>query len=311
MDRYTKGFVVASLMYFFLAGLLGILMGAGEAPDWVWFGHVHFNLLGFMAMMIYGVGYFILPRFNGRPLHWPGWLAPHFYLANLALLGLVASAGGRSSQFFIFFAVLNVLAVAMFAVNLGATVLIEPAETMTAPARPVESEIEITPETRMAEIISRWPELVPILIENGFAPLANPEHLEKIKTMPITLGMACERHGLQAEQLAGILTKGARSLEREQPSNQAPSPRPQQVITPLPGALQRGEGITHRHIIGEILKLYPATARVFEKYYGSACFSCPGQATESIRQSAMMHNVAEEQVLAELNAVRREEEIRG
>jgi hypothetical protein len=40
---------------------------------------------------------------------------------------------------------------------------------------------------------------------------------------------------------------------------------------------------------------------VFKKYYGAACFSCPGQATESIRQSAMMHNVDEKKVLAELN----------
>ncbi|MBP2689533.1 MAG: hypothetical protein H6Q83_1720, partial [Deltaproteobacteria bacterium] len=31
------------------------------------------------------------------------------------------------------------------------------------------------------------------------------------------------------------------------------------------------------------------------------CFSCPGQATESVKQSAMMHNVSEKQLLAELN----------
>jgi len=42
---------------------------------------------------------------------------------------------------------------------------------------------------------------------------------------------------------------------------------------------------------------------VFKKYYGAACFPCPGQATESIRQSAMMHNVYEKKVLAELNEV--------
>jgi hypothetical protein len=305
MDRYTKGFVVASLLYFFVAAALGIWMGIGGAPDWAWFAHVHFNLLGFMAMMIYGVGYFILPRFNGRPLHWPGWLAPHFYLANLALLGLTAAAAGRPSPLFTFFAVLNLVAVALFALNLGATVLIAPGETMTAPLPAAEPEIEITPETRMAEIVSRWPELVEILIRNGFAPLADPAHLEKIKSLPVTLGMACERHGLDVELLASLLTKGARSLARTR-SGPAAGAAPQQVIGAIPSGLRPGETITHRHVIGDILKVYPGAAGVFEKYYGSACFSCPGQATESIRQSAMMHNVDEAQVLADLNAVARE-----
>ncbi len=56
MDRYTKGFVLASLVYFLLAAVLGIWMGGAEGPPWVRFAHVHFNLLGFMAMMVYGVG---------------------------------------------------------------------------------------------------------------------------------------------------------------------------------------------------------------------------------------------------------------
>ena len=55
------------------------------------------------------------------------------------------------------------------------------------------------------------------------------------------------------------------------------------------------------HILGEILAAYPETEKVFRKYYGDGCFSCPGQATESVKQSAMMHNVSEKQLLTELN----------
>jgi cbb3-type cytochrome oxidase subunit 1 len=95
MDRYTRAFVVASLSYFAAGAFLGMWMGIGSAPDWAWFAHVHFNLLGFMAMMIYGVGYFILPRFNARPLVWPGGVAVHFYLANIGLIGMVATAPER------------------------------------------------------------------------------------------------------------------------------------------------------------------------------------------------------------------------
>ena len=67
------------------------------------------------------------------------------------------------------------------------------------------------------------------------------------------------------------------------------------------GKLARGETIGADHILGEILAAYPETEKVFRKYYGDGCFSCPGQATESVKQSAMMHNVNEKQLLSELN----------
>ena len=53
--------------------------------------------------------------------------------------------------------------------------------------------------------------------------------------------------------------------------------------------------------LGAWMGMAESSEMVFKKYYGAACFSCPGQATESIRQSAMMHNVDEKKVLAELN----------
>jgi hypothetical protein len=67
------------------------------------------------------------------------------------------------------------------------------------------------------------------------------------------------------------------------------------------GKLSRGETIGADHILGEILGAYPETEKVFRKYYGDGCFSCPGQATESVKQSAMMHNVSEKLLLSELN----------
>ena len=136
MDRYTKGFVVASLVYFFLAAVLGIWMGGTDGAGWVRFAHVHFNLLGFMAMMIYGVGYFILPRFNGRTLRWPSWVPIHFFLANIGLIGMVATVPERPSTGFILFSALSVISAGMFAVNLGATMLIEPNQLQRLPHDP-------------------------------------------------------------------------------------------------------------------------------------------------------------------------------
>ncbi|MDA8122736.1 MAG: DUF1858 domain-containing protein [Deltaproteobacteria bacterium] len=303
MDRYTKGFVVASLVYFFLAAVLGIWMGGTDASSWVRFAHVHFNLLGFMAMMIYGVGYFILPRFNGRTLRWPSWVPVHFYLANIGLIGMVLTSPSLPSTGFVLFAALSVISAAMFAVNLGATMLgaapseEEAEEEKPSPAGvgegqpPPAERMDIHPDMRVGEILTRWPETVEVFVANGFASLANAEHREQVKQIPITLRMACQRHNVDLDPMVlRLMAAGGQAAQAG-----APAPRAKK------GGLSRGEPIRSGNILGDILAVYPETTKVFRKYYGEGCFSCPGQATESIKQSAMMHNVDEKAILAELN----------
>ena len=320
MDRYTKGFVVASLVYFFLAAVLGIWMGGTDGAGWVRFAHVHFNLLGFMAMMIYGVGYFILPRFNGRTLRWPSWVPIHFFLANIGLIGMVATEPERPSTGFLLFSALSVLSAGMFALNLGATMLLEPekeaeeeeetspaakaASAEAAPAAPPPVAPRIDPEMRVGEILTRWPQTVDVFVGHGFASLANPEHREQVKQIPITLRMACQRHNVDLDYMVAELN------EAVSPSSAAGGPPTAAAGKPAgtgkkakPGTLSRGESIGADHILGEILAAYPETEKVFRRYYGDGCFSCPGQATESVKQSAMMHNVSEKQLLSELNRV--------
>ena len=320
MDRYTKGFVVASIVYFFLAAVLGIWMGGTDAAGWVRFAHVHFNLLGFMSMMIYGVGYFILPRFNGRTLRWPSWVPLHFFLANIGLIGMVATAPELPSNGFILFSALSVLSAGMFAVNLGATMLMEPKaeeeeEPSSAPeaasptvassateVKPVsatsqKSTPRIDPDLRVGEILTRWPQTVDVFVGHGFASLANPEHREQVKQIPITLRMACQRHNVDLDYMVSELNEAiSPSFAPAGASEGKPAAR-----KPAKGKLARGETIGADHILGEILGAYPETEKVFRKYYGDGCFSCPGQATESVKQSAMMHNVSEKQLLSELN----------
>ena len=229
MDRYTKGFVVASLVYFFLAAVLGIWMGGSDAAGWVRFAHVHFNLLGFMAMMIYGVGYFILPRFNGRTLRWPSWVPIHFFLANIGLIGMVATVPERPSTGFILFSALSVISTGMFAVNLGATMLMEPkkeeeeepasapaaepsaaasgATSGPSPAAPPPAAPKIDPDMRVGEILTRWPQAVDVFVGHGFSSLANAEHREQVKQIPITLRMACQRHNVDLDYMVAELSE--------------------------------------------------------------------------------------------------------
>ncbi|HSL92428.1 MAG TPA: DUF1858 domain-containing protein [Candidatus Limnocylindrales bacterium] len=309
MDRYTKGFVLASLAYFFLASVLGIWIGSADAAPWARFAHVHFNLLGFMAMMIYGVGYFILPRFNGRTLRWPSWVPIHFYAANIGLIGMVAASPGRPSTGFVLFALLSVVSAAMFAVNLGATMLLAPeaqteaaedadSSSATTPQAPsAVARADIHPDMRVGEILTQWPQTVEVFVENGFASLANPAHREQVKQIPITLRMACQRHNVDLEPMVARLIAAA-SGEAAPAAAKAGGAAGARARK---GGLAKGEPIRAENILGEILSVYPETMTVFKKYYGEGCFSCPGQATESVKQSAMMHNVDERRILAELN----------
>jgi hypothetical protein len=313
MDRYTKGFVVASLVYFFLASVLGTWMGATGGPYWARFAHVHFNLLGFMSMMIYGVGYFILPRFNGRTLRWPSWVPVHFYAANAGLLGMVATAPSLPSTGFALFSILSVLSAAMFVVNLGATILLPApkeesedeeeaapsaragAERLRDVSAPARAGADIHPDMRVGEILSRWPETVAVFVRSGFPSLGNPEHREQVKQLPVTLRMACQRHNVDLDTMVARLVETAGGAAAGAGVGTAP------WTAARKGRLARGEPIRPDAILGDILAAYPETEKVFKKYYGEGCFSCPGQATESVRQSALMHNIKETQILADLN----------
>lgn len=285
MDRYTKGFVVASLVYFVLASLLGLWMGLGTAPGWARFAHVHFNLLGFMAMMIYGVGYFVLPRFNARELKWPFLVPLHFWAANVGLVGLVATYPEMPSTGFAAFGALSAASVLLFAVNIGATVLAAEqapeGEEEAKPAAARQAAAAVGPDTRVGELLTRWPAAADVLVAQGLTALADPAHREQVKQLPVTLSMACQRHGLDLGAVLGAVREVAAPGTAEPASG---------------GALIRAD-----QVLGEILAAHPETEAVFRKYYGSGCFSCPGQATETVKQSAMIHNVDVKKLLEELN----------
>jgi cbb3-type cytochrome oxidase subunit 1 len=89
VDGFAKAFIRASLLWFVAGITLGLAMAVH--PAWVVYrpAHAHMNLVGFVVMMIFGVGYQILPRFFGHPIHSRALAIAHVWLANLGLAGLV------------------------------------------------------------------------------------------------------------------------------------------------------------------------------------------------------------------------------
>src|SRR6266508_3674906 len=89
MDKFVKGFIVMSVVYLGVAAVMGIVMLANQDVTGLKFVHSHLNMLGWVSMMIYGVGYHILPRFMGRALYSNRIGEVQFYLANLSLLAML------------------------------------------------------------------------------------------------------------------------------------------------------------------------------------------------------------------------------
>lgn len=123
MDKYAILFIRTSLVSLLIGSALGMVM-AFEPSHGSYFlsAHVHLNLLGFMAMMIYGVGYHVLPRFSGVTIHSRPLMVAHYYLGTATLaamalcwigiemtawadplrVGLVLSALGHSASILLF-----------------------------------------------------------------------------------------------------------------------------------------------------------------------------------------------------------------
>ena len=89
MDWFVARFIKSALAWLGLGVSLGVAMAAH--PLWIIYrpAHVHMNLLGFVTMMIYGVGYHVLPRFFGHPLHSRKLGGVHWWLSNVGLALMV------------------------------------------------------------------------------------------------------------------------------------------------------------------------------------------------------------------------------
>ena len=78
-----------SIVYLTIATVLGIFMLGNPSLMQFKFVHSHLMLLGWVSMMIYGVGYHILPKFAGRFLKSKAMGEVQFWLANIGLVGML------------------------------------------------------------------------------------------------------------------------------------------------------------------------------------------------------------------------------
>jgi len=85
VDWFVKRFLQAALVWLGLGVTLGAAMAVYPLLVVYRPAHIHTNLLGFVAMMIFGVAYHVIPRFFGQKLRYR-WLAgAHWWIANCGL----------------------------------------------------------------------------------------------------------------------------------------------------------------------------------------------------------------------------------
>lgn len=131
MERIIVWYLRMSIIYFAIGAIFGIAMLLWPSIAGYYVStHVHLNLLGFMSMMIYGVGYHILPRFSGRTIYSPLLMRIQFWFANAGLIGIAISwpfvkrgdLGVFYEQMLILSAFCSLLAVVLFTINMLKTI---------------------------------------------------------------------------------------------------------------------------------------------------------------------------------------------
>jgi hypothetical protein len=322
MDRYTKLFIKASLIYLGLGVFLGTHLAVFEhARAEIRFVHVHVMLLGFMAMLIYGVAYHILPRFNAKPVTYPALIPFHFWLANIGVVGLSVFyilggfwESGAPRVFFGLFGVVEAVAIAIFIINLFPVVMEDkPVKPAKAPApepatqaeanvqqSPASAPVKVSPAMKIAEILEQWPHLEDVFYEQGLESVANPAARSTVGKM-ITLAMAAKKANKNLFELIAALE--GKTLLSTKGDNDSSVPPKSSAVSAGVAPFDRGDMATAKTMVGRLIEVYPETKVVFEKHYGASCFTCPGQKTESVEQTAQMHNMPPQAILDEINGI--------
>jgi cbb3-type cytochrome oxidase subunit 1 len=90
MSPAVRGFLRSAVAWLLVGLLLGLWMAVAPGRMAAFrAAHLHALLPGFVLMMIFGVGYHVLPRFAGRPMPWARGPMVHLALANAGLALLV------------------------------------------------------------------------------------------------------------------------------------------------------------------------------------------------------------------------------
>lgn len=118
-------FAWASLIYLVIGSTMGVAMLL--TSPFISTSHVHVLLIGFVSMMIFGVGYHLLPVFAGTDLYSLRLAEIQFWLQNIGLVGLAFAMPYRFDGSYklaaLAFGAVSLLAIYIFVYNVARSII--------------------------------------------------------------------------------------------------------------------------------------------------------------------------------------------
>lgn len=175
----------------------------------------HALTVGFVMMMIVGVSSKVVPTLSGVDVRRANSLWPTFLLLNLGNLTRVSSQIATDffpSAFsvmgfsgFIEVVGLTLWGYELFA-NMRAGKRLE--RETSAVDKNGDGRFQITPRTKVADVLAHYPQSLQIFLGHGFGPLANPV-LRRTMARVVTVEQACRREGVNLDELLAELRRVA------------------------------------------------------------------------------------------------------
>jgi uncharacterized protein involved in response to NO len=182
----------------------------------------HALTVGFIMMMIVGVSSKVVPTLSGVDVRRANSLWPTFLLLNLGNLTRVSSQ--IATDFFPsaysvmgFSGFIEVVGLTLWGYELFANMRAGKKfeRASSAVSGDGVGQFQITPQTKVADVLAHYPQSLQIFLRHGFGPLANPL-VRKTMARVVTIDQACRREGVNLAELLAELE----GLERlESPTN--------------------------------------------------------------------------------------------
>jgi len=204
-------FIVATAMLVFTPiynfGIYMPVTGSHVPFSHAFFGaYRHALTVGFIMMMIVGVSSKVVPTLSGVDVRRARSLWPTFLLLNLGNLTRVSFQIATDFSP----AAYRIMGISGFIEVIGLTLWGYELFANMRAGKKLEKEsgwlktlgqFEITPSTRVGDVLARYPQSLEIFVRHGFTPLRNPV-LRKTMARVITIEQACRREGVD---LTGLL----------------------------------------------------------------------------------------------------------
>lgn len=221
MDRsYTKT-IRAAYLWLIVSTLILIVLpflGQGSEIQKRFHGSLnHAVTVGFITMMIIGYASKMIPTFRGVDMYSIRLSDMTFVLLNIGCFLRVFSQMlvGVAEENRIFYSALGVsgwfetAALAIFGYNIWKTMNIrEEAGTMERP-----EPAEITKDSKVADVVERYPQTLQIFLDFGFNQIANPAMLKTMGHVA-TIDMATRMHNVDREKFIEALNAAIRAAGR-------------------------------------------------------------------------------------------------